>query len=137
VCDHEKNRFLEGLSKSYAIAGRSFAFVRQSRAVSWLKSQFPTVPALLGVILGVALKAQWDTTEAARLQRIEVQRAAHSVAFELQSNLDLVNADLDYLNKDIAAADINAEFVPSYPCSQQWQVKQFFFEVHSIRFRLS
>jgi hypothetical protein len=113
VCDREKNRFLEGLSKSYAIAGRSFASVRRSRGVSWLKSQFPTIPALLGVILGVALKAQWDTAQAARLQHIEVQRAARSVAFELQSNLDFVNADLDYLDKDIAAADTNSEFVPS------------------------
>jgi hypothetical protein len=31
----------------------------------------------------------------------------------LQSNLDFVNADLDYLDKDIAAADTNSEFVPS------------------------
>jgi hypothetical protein len=108
-----KALFVEGLSKSYAIAARSFTFVRRSRAVSWLKSQFPTVPALLGVILGVALKAQWDTAEATRLQRIEVQRAARSVAFELQSNLDLIGSNLDYLNKDLAAADGNAEVVPS------------------------
>lgn len=111
--DREKNCFLERLSKSYAIVGGSFACVRRSRAVSWLKSQFPTIPALLGVILGVVLKAQWDTAEAARLQRIEVQRAARSVALELQNNLDLMGFDLDYLSKDIAAAEENSEVVQS------------------------
>jgi hypothetical protein len=110
-----KDRFLEGLSQSYAIAGRFFAFVRRSRAVSWLTSQFPTIPALLGVILGVVLKAQWDTAAAARLQHVEVQRAARSVAFELQNNLDLVKFDLDYLNKDMAAAEGNSEVVLSMP----------------------
>ena len=111
--DRGKARFVEGLSKSYAIAGRSFAFVRRSRAVSWLKKQFPTIPTLLAVTLGVYLKAQWDTAEAARLQHIEVQRAARSVAFELQNNLDLIGFDLDYLNKDIAAAEANSEVVQS------------------------
>ena len=108
-----KDRFLEGLSKSYSIAGRSFAFVRGSRAVSWLKSQFPTVPTLLAVMLGFGLKAYWDSAEAARVQRVEVQRTARSVALELQSNLDLVGFNLDYIDQDIAAADKNLEVVPS------------------------
>jgi len=98
--DRRKDRFLEGLSKSYAIAKRCFEFVGQSRAVSWLRSQFPTIPTLLAVILGFGLKAYWDSAEAARLQRVEVHRAARSVAFELQSNLDLVGFDLDYLARD-------------------------------------
>jgi hypothetical protein len=115
--DRGKARFVEGLSKSCVIAGRFFAFVRRSHAVSWLKSQFPTIPALipvlLGVILGYGLKTYGETAEAARLQRIEVQRAARSVTFELQNNLDLMGFDLDYLNKDIAASEGNTEVVQS------------------------
>jgi hypothetical protein len=71
------------------------------------------MPALLGVILGVALKAYWDTAAATRLQHAEVQRAARSVAAELQNNLDLVGSNLSYIDRDLAAADANEEVVTS------------------------
>jgi hypothetical protein len=77
---------------------------RLGRAASWLKSASPTISALLGVVLGVALTAWWEESQANRLQRIEVQRSIRAVSLELTHNLDVATSNLDLINNDMVAA---------------------------------
>jgi hypothetical protein len=90
---------------------RSKARVR--RAASRLTSSFPTIPALLGILLsvgfGFGLKAWWDESQASRLQHNEIQRSVRAVSLELKHNLDVASSNLQLMNDDIVFADKNME----------------------------
>ena len=83
------------------------------RLASRLKSSFPSIPALLGILLsvgfGFGLKAWWDESQANRLQHNEIQRSVRAVSLELKHNLDVASSNLQLMNDDIVFADKNME----------------------------
>jgi hypothetical protein len=63
------------------------------------------------VVLGFVLAAGWDEWKSGREEHKELVRAARSVVQESAIDLDLVGADIAFIDQDSDAADKNMELV--------------------------